>query len=311
MADKGKRMSALRPLRIAAAQILACILVVVARVVYLYGLNFWQSTTAINFLAAWIPAAIGIVVAFVPDKDLERHMRLRWRFTVASFFVGWSVVLWHQQVLNDQASTGTNSALLTGAISKANQHSDEKFAGVQKDVGDLGDKVETVNKQQIELAQDFAKATGDIKTNLGKVGKPDPPEPAKLRVSLWKDGQGKAQEPVESETVQQNPDGTVTAQFLVRNISNTGAQESDLWVMLCDSCTFAKEPDGFEKPAGTPEKERHIHMSPLNPGVAFKVLSVTFKSEPTFPKYAMGFLLSCGNCGKMDPMKNLYFDVEQ
>ena len=72
MADKGKRMSALRPLRIAAAQILACILVVVARVVYLYGLNFWQSTTAINFLAAWIPAAIGIVVG--------AELRNRYRF---------------------------------------------------------------------------------------------------------------------------------------------------------------------------------------------------------------------------------------
>ena len=55
-----RRMSLRLPLRLAGVQILACIGVVVLRVIYVYGATFWQNATAINFIAVWIPAAIGI-----------------------------------------------------------------------------------------------------------------------------------------------------------------------------------------------------------------------------------------------------------
>jgi hypothetical protein len=183
-----------------------------------------------------------------------------WRIAIVGVGFLWSVLLWRQLDIAEKQSATDQKKLLDESVNKANQHSDDKFAGVKEDVGHLGDKVETVNKQQIELAQAFAKATGDITTNLGKVGKSDPPELAKLRVSLWKEGQSQTEEPVESETIQQNADGSVTAQFLIRNISSTEADDPDIWVVICSVCTYVKEPEGFEKAQGTAEQERHLHI---------------------------------------------------
>ncbi|MGB6265172.1 MAG: hypothetical protein WBF56_05450, partial [Candidatus Acidiferrales bacterium] len=218
--------------------------------------KMWGDLRFVNYFVAFIPTILSILFAFVIDKELERRMKMLWRVGIVLCGFLYSAALWHQQSLTDKSDIATQTAIVNDAVSRANKHSDESFAGVQKNVGDLGEEVKGVNKQQVQLAQDFSKATGDIDANLGKVGRPDPPIPAKLVLSLWTDS-ATAENPVLSETVQPDAGGNFPVDFSFANASESVAESIDFWIQLCDQCAFAAEPEGFEKTAGSSEKVRH------------------------------------------------------
>jgi hypothetical protein len=294
-----KRMSLWRAVHMAAFQVLACIIVVLARVGYVYGPKFWQSNTAINFIAAWIPALIGVVVAFVPDKDLERHMRLRWRLTVASCFVVWSIVLWHQQTLTEANNKKDREELVAAAVGKSNDHADSKFHDVQQGVdkvhGEIGDVRQHVDATEKDLTSKLDQATSVISANIGKVGKPDPPIPAKLLFTLW-DLAATPDSPVLSKIVQPNNDGAFPVEFIVMNVSESTADTVDIWVVICSLCLFVKEPTGFEHLAGADEHIRHRMIGSLNPGVSFEKITILVKSSTPNP-FQIALRYSCNNCG--------------
>lgn len=308
-----KRMSLWRAVHMAAFQVLACIIVVIARVGYVYGPKFWQSTTAVNFIAAWIPALIGVVVAFVPDKDLERHIRLRWRFTVAACFVGWSVVLWHQQTLTEASDKAEREELVAAAVGRSNDHADSKFHDVQQDVGkvhdEIGDVRQHVDTTEKELTSKLDQATSVISANIGRVGKPDPPELAKLRFTLFRSDLLVEQEPLMEDTVQQNPDGTIPISFLVRNASNVAAEAIDIWVEICTTCEYAKEPAGFDKPNGIQKQTRHMSIGELNSGVGNQVNVVEVRNSGPAQRIGIAFSYSCKNCGPLQRTRDYVIDI--
>jgi hypothetical protein len=173
-----KYLSPLVPLRLAAGQFLACAAVVIARVVFLYWGNFWNSAHAINFMVAWIPSMLSVLVAFVPDKDLERRMRFRWRLFIMAFGFIYSFVLWHQQGLSDLAHSQQTQEAINTAVLQANDHADKQFDKTQGQITDVRKNLETT---EMNLGSKVDQSTSTISTNIGRVAMPEPAELAKLQ----------------------------------------------------------------------------------------------------------------------------------
>jgi hypothetical protein len=151
--------------------------------------RIWGDLRFVNYFVAFIPTILSILFAFVIDKELERRMKIMWRIGIVACGFLYSAALWHQQSLTDKSNLAIQTTIVHDAVTQANQHSDEKFAGVKKDVGDLGTQVSGLSKsldtRTDALGKALDNATGTINTNLGKVGRPDPPVPAKLQLYLW------------------------------------------------------------------------------------------------------------------------------
>jgi hypothetical protein len=308
-----RKISPLLLLRMAAGFLLVCICVVIARFIYLYWGSFWNSAHTINFLVAWIPSVLSVLVAFVPEKDLERRMRLRWRFAVVAFGFIYSLMLWHQQGLNDLANSQQTQTAISTAVSQANDHSDKQFDRTQGQITDVRNNLEATEKN---LASKVDESTSTISTGLGKVGKPEPPELPRLEFSLWKDNIQEAEFPILTAIVQQEDDGTIPVEYFFRNSSSVSADSVEVWVHICSLCSFAKEPDGFEKPAGINEQSRHRVLSSFNPGVSFQKSEVAFKFNSPTPiikmqvfKVGISFSYSCKNCGGAKTTRDFMLSV--
>lgn len=284
-----------------------------------YAVRAWGSLRLVDTIVNLTPTFLSILFAFVVDKDLAGNVRWRWLFRLFVFGCGLALsgLLWHQQTLADKASEESSNKLLNDAIAKANAHSDGQFENVQKKIDGVDGKVADVGSAlqgtTTSLSHDIQKTAEAIQTtsdrldaSIGKVGKPDPPHPAILQASLWKSG---SPEPIDSMSISPETDGTYQFDVSVRNTSDVGAEESDVWIVLCDACSFAKEPEGFEKVV---DIERHKRIGLLNPGVAQKVtvnLRITTKSSP-LDFFEIGIRTSCKNCGKLGPIKPLKLKPE-
>ena len=77
-------------------------------------------------------------------------------------------------------------------------------------------------------------------------------------------------------------------------------------VIVNNGCSFAKEPAGFEKVAGSDDRVRHRIVSLLNPGVSFEKTTIVVKSAPTDGYFQIAFRYSCKTCGgKIAPNQNV------
>jgi hypothetical protein len=292
----------------AAGQFLACSAVVFARIVFLYGDGIWNDAHAINFLAAWIPSVVSVLVAFVPDKDLERRVKLRWRLSIILCGFVYSFVVWHQQDLNDRAASKTTGDAVGRAVSQANSHADEKFEGVQKQVTGIG---ESLDKTQKALSDEVDKSSAALTASIGKVGKPDPPEIPKLRFSLWRDDLRQDTVPLESTSVQADKDGAFEVPFFIMNDSSVVAQNVEIWVQLCDSCSFAKEPEGFDKPEGTVDRVRHRSLGSIAAGAAIRDKNTVLVrvNVPNASSFSIVFKSTCLTCGRIQLTKEFWINT--
>ncbi len=148
------------------------------------------------------------------------------------------------------------------AVNKANEHTDVEITMVR---GDLKDAT-AHSDQQISMVRNDLKGTMSTVTDLlsktetnlnasiGKVGKPDPPERPKITFSLLKNGNLSDSEfPLLALTQSPNSDNVFSIDFLARNTSNAPAENTELWIELCQECSFNKEPANFERVPGSPE----------------------------------------------------------
>lgn len=265
-----------------------------------YGLSIWDNLHFVNFVVAWIPAFLSILVAFIPDKELEVRMRIWWRTSVILGGVFYSVFLWHQQTLTDLATTASQNQAINAAVTRANAHSDEKFRTVTNEVSGVQKQVQAVGKQLnvqgVEYAKDLASATGNIDKAINTVGKPVPPPPAILTFSLWSPA-ATPTHPVLIQTVKPGKDGSFPVSFTVTNAGTTTAKSIDIWIQVCDVCSFAKGPAGFELPNGTDPHVRHRRIGDLNPGVSFEKMTAFVKAPLLPPRFAVAFRYSCEDCG--------------
>jgi len=78
------------------------------------------------------------------------------------------------------------------------------------------------------------------------------PEKARLVFSLW-DATASVDHPVLSKFVHPNSDGSYTVEFSVGNASEVTAESVDLWLRVCDACSFVTIPN------------RGIYLTPPTP----------------------------------------------
>ena len=279
-----------------------------------FGPKAWGSLRLVNTVVNLTPTLLSILFAFVVDKDLADRMRWRWLFRglVVSIGVCLSLLLWHQQALSDIQSSKQIDDAVTKAVTDANKHSDTQFQAVQQNVGGVDKKVSAVGDSltqtatalstDIQKTSDAIQKTSDrLDTSIGKVGKPDPPPPATLIITLW-DTNASAENPVLRQTVQLDGDGNYPVDFTIINSSQSAADSVDFWIQLCRTCSFAKEPDGFEKPPGSDELTRHRQINLLNTGVNMGKISILVKSMATDGFFQVAFHYSCKTCGgKISP----------
>ncbi len=308
MVPKRKRMPVKWLLWLGAIQFLACFAMFCFQAIHVYGKDWWDNPHAINFLAAWIPSVLSVLVAFVPDKDLQMKQRVTWRVCVIACGVVYSMVLFHQQVLTDKVNAETNQNLLTAAVTAANQHADAKFgtaqnqvAGVDTKVTGLATKVSGIDAKldvtTQTLTQTLHKTESDLDTSIGKVSTSPVQEKAHLVFSLWDDTSSPAK-PLLYKIIPVDANGNVPIDFTFFNDSETVVENGDLWLDICTSCSFAAEPAGFQKLSGSLESIRH-ELITLNPGAASQ--KITILVTPPKGKFLFGIRYACKACGKIAP----------
>jgi hypothetical protein len=244
--------------------------------------------TAINFTVAWIPLVVSILIAFVPDL---RKAHIAWRIAVISIGLLWSVVLARQQVLILRQARKDQMAAVTQAVQQSNQHSDAQFSQVEKD---LESSKTDLDSKLADLPNLLSKTKSDLNSSISKVGTA-PQKFAVLKFQTWPPGSAGT-----PQTISPDSEGIYTLDVAVTNTSDTATGNGDLWVILCDHCSFAVMPAGFDKPNGTDDSVRHMVFGQLNPGVSLQKVTIKFKiSGGPFSYADLGFRYSCADCGKM------------
>lgn len=285
-----ERMSLRIPAIVSACSVGACAIIWLLRGLYIY----WNDPKLVNFLAAWIPLVLSILLAFVPEHKMSTHKKIVWRSAVITIGFIWSLVLWHQQVIAEKALHDGETTLITEAVTQSNQHSDKKM-------GELRDEVVQGVRKDVQTSTDaltgtIAKSDADLNTNIGKVGAPPLPVKARLQFSLWHDNITDEEMPLLLEAIGYDKDGSVPVEFSFTNVSPISAEAIDIWVNLCDGCTFAKEPSGFENPSQAVTM-RHKGIFPLlNPGVTGEIETIVVNVPHEFPRFSILLRYSCKTC---------------
>ena len=100
-----------------------------------------QQYKIVNFLSAWFPFAISIIIALIPDLGTRVKKGWVWRLGVITAGFTYSYLLWHQQGLNLDVSRKDQEKVVTDAVTKANQHTDTKIEGVKTNLEGQGTKI--------------------------------------------------------------------------------------------------------------------------------------------------------------------------
>jgi hypothetical protein len=262
---------------------------------------YWNDVKLVNFLAAWIPFVLSVLLAFVPEHKMTTTKKLLWRGGVILVGFAWSVVLWHQQAVADAAARKDQENIVTAAVSKANEHSDVRIGSVQAEVKgvktDIGGVKSDLKETKDALSGMVSKTAADLASSIGKVGRPDPPEPIRFEASLWPATDlNTASWPIKRLTLSAGADGSIPVEFTFRNMSGAAATNAEIWIQVCDACSFAKEPEKFDHPEGSDARVRHRLIQLLNPGVTMEKMTVSVKLEHPFAGFTLHFRYSCQGC---------------
>jgi Fe-S cluster biogenesis protein NfuA len=277
----------------------------------IYAPKAWGNLHLINFVVNCIPTILSIVFAIVVDKDLNVHVRKYWRIGIIACGLAWSVLLWHQQTLAEGESTAQIQRAVDSAVQKSNKHTDEQFNKVQDNVGEVQKQVtgisQSLDTTKKDISSQLQKTSADLNTSIVKAGKPEPTKPAQLKFSLVNEAMLEKDFPMKSETAMRDADGSYRFHFAVKNVSSVKAEGVEIWVTICEPCSFAKEPEGFDKPAGSNEHMRHKHIQSIAPGVAAgdNSISVKVNNAPIGP-IAVHFNGACDNCEKVEVTEDYY-----
>lgn len=263
--------------------------------IYLY----WSDIRLVNFLAAWIPFVLSILLAFVPEHTMTRPKKYLWRSGVIAVGFIWSVVLWHQQVVADNTAKQDQARIVSQAVSESNQHSDGKIGQVE---GDLQSTRADLEARIDKVPQLLTKTESDLNSSISKVGTA-PVKYAQLQFEIF---DPTASVPRMSQTISPDDNGVYTLDFGVTNVSDTAASSGEIWVHICDQCAFSEEPNGFDRPNGLDERSRHKLFQNLNPGVSLERMTIKFKiAGGPFAFTDVFFNYSCASCGKIAPPQSI------
>ena len=273
--------------------------------------------TVVGFADSWIPFALSLVIAYIVDLK-EKH----WSLTAVIVGIGlvWSVIAWedkklsleatrrqHDDIMNalnqandhTDATVGKANAHTDHAVEGANQHTDSQVAMVRDD---LKKATEHSDKQiagvKSDLTDLFSKTEKNLDASIGKVGKPDPPIPPKISFTLWADT-ATVDHPVQASSLSPDSDGVFTVEFTAGNYSPTTAHSVDIWIDICTECSYAKEPDSFDRPAGMRDQTRHRMIPLMNRGTSIGKMAIQLKVSKPLAWFQVDMRYSCESCEGM------------
>lgn len=218
---------------------------------------------------------------------------MTWRVCIVLAGFVYSVLLFRQQYLQVEASQHDQREAISSAVNKANEHTDSRISKLNDN---LREKLESV-------ADQVSKSETTLSKGIREVVVP-PQKFADIVFSL--EVKTIDQFPRTTQSIPANADGSFTVKFIARNPSNdvpTGA--GDLWVIICRDCTYAKEPSGFEKPAGSDEHSRHKKFPSLNPGVFLEVLAIDIVAPVNSSAFQVALRYACERCKRKDDWQSL------
>jgi len=280
-----------RALLISTVGPLASIIIVVWRWIYLHEGEEDFGLMLANYAVAWLPFAISILIAFVPDM---RKAHIAWRVLVIFAGLTYSIVLFKQQILSMAAAKRDQERATRVAIEESNKHSDQKIGEVRQDVRGVKSDVQGVKK---DLQDTVKKSTSSLSESIGKVGKPEPPQLAQLRFTLWTDTTSSEQFPLVTKTQLKTHEGSVTMEFTIQNIADVPAEDVELWIKICRDCRFAKEPEGFNHFKGQLEQDRHKGPVPrILSGIAIEKMTAEIIPPPVDNRFEVDLFYGCKNC---------------
>jgi hypothetical protein len=265
-------------LRIAVATIGCCVLALLSRALY----NRWENADLINFLVAWIPFTVSILIAFIPDKELRMSRRIAWRIGIIICGLVYSILLWHQLGLTEKLAAQDQKRLLSDAIDKSNQHSDEKMGKLRDELKDA--IADTVTKSTSRLTQDISKVM------------PPVPEFAKLQFSFYvKDIE---HFPMLFESMRARENDTFPIEFFFKNASHAvAAEKGDIWLEICRACGYSSVPNRFSKLAESPEAVRHMTFDVINHDIYYEPETVSVSIPSKYSRFTVSFKYACETCG--------------
>jgi hypothetical protein len=241
-----------------------------------------QQDVIVNFVVAWIPTLLGILIAFVPDL---RKAHLAWRLAIVAVGIMWSVLLARQQILALRTSRNQQQQAIMNAVNQSDAHTDQQIAALRDDMKT------SVKGLSSQLSETGTKITGNILSN-----KPPKVEPARLTFSLF--GLGSAF-PITSTSMRADATDEFSLDLTVKNVSSTSANQGELWISLAPDCVYASEPDGFDRPGGTDESTRHKRFDNLNPGVSLEKMNIKVKLVKKHAGFDMALRYSCATCREL------------
>jgi len=290
-----KQMSTRIPLLVAVASVSACALLWLGCGVYLY----WNDPRLLNFLAAWIPFVLSLLLAFVPEHKMNTTNKILWRSGVIGLGFVWSVVLWHQQVITDKAAREDRERIVTTAVNQSNQHSDQQIGAVRTDVQGVKNDVQGVKKDlEDKLSDTISKSTSTLSESIGKVNKPESQELARLQFSLMTEeaDQNPSLLPIR-QTILPLVGDVVTIKLSTTAVGKSPARNGIFLLRICDACTYVEEPTNSSAPNGDrSSSDRRMSFQQIYPGAWIDNVILKLRVTGNYQSFMIGCMYTCENC---------------
>ena len=238
-----------------------------------------------------------------------RRAHVVWRVLIVLFGIAWSFLLWRQMDLSAKQAIDDQKAIVKDAVTQSDSHADQQFDKTQGQITEVKNSVAETEK---DLDSKVDQSTSTLSVDLSKVGKPAPPEQPNLRFSLWKDALRPDEFPLESINLPLDKDGTLEIPFAVMNDSSVEADNVEIWVFICDLCSFSKEPAGFDKPAGLNEHIRHRTIPEIGAGVVIRENNtIDVKLDQSGGNNTVVvFKSTCKTCGRVKQSEQFWINIE-
>ena len=161
------------------------------------------------------------------------------------------------------------------------------FSALYDKYSELASQVKTA-----KLLQELRLTQKDLRDTELKLTQPK----AALTASFWNDNL--RPETISRETTaSKNPDGSVTINVTVMNLSNVSALSGSYTIRLCKGCKFAKEPAGSTHFKGSADEDRQWEFGQVlaNTTTEMKALEV-IPPDLLHNRFEVDVLYSCVNC---------------
>jgi hypothetical protein len=157
---------------------------------------------------------------------------------------------------------------------------------------------EPLLRQNQKLQEDLAETKRLIQATKDQIDKPA------LKATLAATLDDTTTLPKKEITVTQQLDGSIEFTLYVMNTSAVQAKNGTVFVRVCESCSFAKEPAGFTKAQGSHEFDRASPFALISAGT---VLAIPLSVMPPRDAHrvAVAALYRCENC-EVSPRDDLF-----